>query len=210
MDKVTRLEHAKNDVEVSLTTSSALQQELYHPNVLGLYSNFVQLNSHIQVTEYCSSGSLAEYKENKGIPLPADSFTVRLMKGIANGLVYLHYRGIIHRAIQPTNIFLGENQIPVRSTYFVLHKYSLVTNIISENFPLRKRHPLTLNLPSFHFTHRIYCTVNQKRFCSFYPSSCNSSEIIRGQPGSFPADIWSLGCVALFMLAAQPPCVCIF
>ncbi len=113
-DKVTRLEgHTEDDLEVSLASSSKLQQELYHPGILTLYSAFVQSSTYIQVLEYCSLGNLAEYKEVKGLPSPAEPFIFRPTRGIANGLIYLRDRKIVHRAIQPTNIFLGENQTPV-------------------------------------------------------------------------------------------------
>ncbi|KAF9454724.1 kinase-like protein [Macrolepiota fuliginosa MF-IS2] len=143
-----------------------LQQELHHPHILAIYAIFTQPDDYAQVMEYCSMGSLVEYRAKKGFPLPEPT-VLHFLRALGNALSYLRDRQIVHRAVQPANIFLDANGTPKLSHF-----------------------DSAIRLPSL-------CPLRDP------PTEYTAPEIIRGQPGSFSADIWSLGCVILFMLSDQ-------
>ena len=79
---------------------------LEHSNILRL-KGFSEWNQRfIEVTEYCSGGTL-----NEGMPYKEKYLFDVVIPQFIEALHYLHQNGIIHRDIKPNNIFVKENKI---------------------------------------------------------------------------------------------------
>lgn len=85
--------------------------ELSHPNLVRYYDAIVmqsfnefgeQVEHQIGVMEYVSGGDLRGFMEKH----PSPSTLKEVVKGILEGLAYLHENGLIHRDIKPANVLL--------------------------------------------------------------------------------------------------------
>lgn len=80
-------------------------QGLHHKNIVEVYAANVFPMPYIEM-EYIES-SLA----SKKFPLE-EAETIRIIRGIAEGLLYAHERGIVHRDIKPENILITTDGTP--------------------------------------------------------------------------------------------------
>lgn len=79
-----------------------------HANIVSLYDFAFDESSGLQymISEYLSGGTLAEYLEKEG-PLPL-AMLLKFGRQICRGISHIHSKGIIHRDISPSNIWLDE------------------------------------------------------------------------------------------------------
>jgi len=82
-------------------------QRLHHPNVIRLLGSIYNENplTYCLVLEYCNAGDLSS-----ALQLPApQNFFFKVATDIANGMAYLHKRGVLHRDIKPSNVLIDGN-----------------------------------------------------------------------------------------------------
>uniref|UniRef100_A0ACD5UH40 Uncharacterized protein n=1 Tax=Avena sativa TaxID=4498 RepID=A0ACD5UH40_AVESA len=101
-------EHAENfDIELQLA-------KLQHTNLIRLLGWCVHHKERILVYDFMQNGSLDRYisDRTKG-PLLCWSKRLKIIKGLAEGLIYLHKQfWIVHRDLKPHNILLDYNMLP--------------------------------------------------------------------------------------------------
>ncbi len=85
---------------------------LEHGNIVNILHT-VEIDRNLWVfMEYCSKGNLQTYFADHYLLLTGAKPKLHLMKGIANGLDFLHGEGIVHRDIKPENILINGRHEP--------------------------------------------------------------------------------------------------
>eukprot|EP00755_Sulcionema_specki_P022656 Sspe_Gene.77044::Locus_48114_Transcript_1_1_Confidence_1.000_Length_1716::g.77044::m.77044 len=81
---------------------------LRHPNILMLLGAVFDINNLAIVTEYCEHGTLQELLRRMCENNEKLNWKRKLgwMKQIATGMAFLHYKGICHRDLKSSNIFV--------------------------------------------------------------------------------------------------------
>ncbi|KAK7280426.1 hypothetical protein RJT34_25490 [Clitoria ternatea] len=93
--------------------------KLRHPNIVTLRAYYWSVDEKLLIYDYIPNGSLATAIHGKAglvsfTPL-SWSYRLKIMKGIAKGMVYLHEfspKKYVHGDIKPSNILLGHNMEP--------------------------------------------------------------------------------------------------
>jgi len=156
-------------------TEFDLLMALRHPNIVTYINSFEDDRKIFLVTEYCEDKIERFSRTEQPVPLGEDE--VRLIgRQILSGLSYLHANHIVHRDIKPGNI-LKTGAGFVRIADFGDAK------IIKK--PLEKA---KFGIGDLYGTPQFMA-----------PECLHKAEV-----GS-SADIWSFGCVMLFLLTAKPP-----
>lgn len=98
--------------------------KLRHPNIVTLRAYYWSVDEKLLIYDYIPNGSLASAIHGKAgsVSFTPLSWPVRLkiMKGIAKGLVYLHEfspKKYVHGDLKPNNILLGQNMEPLISDF---------------------------------------------------------------------------------------------
>lgn len=97
----------------SSLTSATLHQALHHPNIVALYSVLSISAAQYHALELCPGGNLHDFVSSRDPPILSEADIRRLLKGMANALLYLRREKIVHRNINPTNILLTGSTEPV-------------------------------------------------------------------------------------------------
>ncbi|XP_062110031.1 receptor protein kinase-like protein ZAR1 [Humulus lupulus] len=98
--------------------------KLRHPNVVTLKAYYWSVDEKLLIYDYISNGNLSTALHGRS---GTESFTplswsvrLKIMKGIAKGLVYLHEfspKKYVHGDLKPNNILLGQNMEPQISDF---------------------------------------------------------------------------------------------
>lgn len=94
--------------------------ELSHPNLLSFYGIVVKPGKFAMVTELMPSSLYKFYKEH---PLEWGNI-YNFAEQIARGLSYLHYKGVAHKHLKSSNIFVT-NELVIKISDFGLSKIKL-------------------------------------------------------------------------------------
>ncbi|KAF3969459.1 hypothetical protein ACB098_08G129600 [Castanea mollissima] len=93
--------------------------KLRHPNVVTLRAYYWSVDEKLLIYDYIPNGNLATAIHGKpgmvSFTPPSWSVRLKIMKGIAKGMVYLHEfspKKYVHGDLKPNNILLGQNMEP--------------------------------------------------------------------------------------------------
>ncbi len=96
-----------------------LLEDLIHPNIVSFRDHFLAYRTRFLVLDLCDGSDLFRVLRVRG---PLDEETVRAILGqIAEGLLYAHDSGVIHRDLKPGNVLVDRSG-QVRLTDFGLSK----------------------------------------------------------------------------------------
>jgi protein kinase-like protein len=84
--------------------------QMRHPNILNVFDFGEFEGTPYMIVEYVAGGSIAGRLNQT--PLE-HAITIRLLRGIADGLDYAHSVGVVHRDIKPANVLLGKGDTPI-------------------------------------------------------------------------------------------------
>ncbi|KAH0791766.1 TKL family protein kinase [Histomonas meleagridis] len=85
---------------------------LDHPNILP-FMGWTSKFPYAIVTEFAENGSLyAALRQKKHTKL-TPTMKTKIAIGIANGMAYLHQKGIMHRNLKSSNVLLNRNYVPM-------------------------------------------------------------------------------------------------
>ena len=161
---------------------------LTHPNTLRIY-DFGHLGPRdaegmpLQVCEYMNGGTLSHIVREQGRQSLAE--TVRIVNAMCLALGEAHGLGIVHRDIKPQNILfgaVGAHKLP-KLADFGIAKWS------ADDDNKQQRAEDTA------------IVAGQK--LAMYSPSWAAPEQLAGQPVSPATDIYSLACVAVYMLSGK-------
>ena len=82
-----------------------------HPNIMEYFGYFIENNHYYLVLEYINGENLEIYRDkyqmmNQNMN---QDLIILILKGIVNGLLYLHSKKILHRDISPDNIMIDKD-----------------------------------------------------------------------------------------------------
>lgn len=92
---------------------------LQHPNIVTIYDMDEDQGIPYIAMEYVEGKSLSKMIEEQG-RIPWND-AVRIIKQTAEGLMYAHEKGIVHRDIKPDNILIDRNGRPVVTDFGIAH-----------------------------------------------------------------------------------------
>jgi len=151
-------------------------QRLHHPNIIRMMGSAYNESplTYCLVLEYCNAGDLAAALSNR---TPADFFTF-VATSVANGLAYLHSRGVIHRDIKPANVLLQGNIL--RGSYCVkVSDFGVAT----------------------HHKHQ----DEENRTAETGTYRWMAPEVVRHEPYSFKADVYSFAMLLWQLITHEDP-----
>ncbi|KAK8647592.1 hypothetical protein V6N13_121323 [Hibiscus sabdariffa] len=172
--------------------------KLRHPNIVTLGAYYWSLDEKLLIYDYIPNGSLATALHGKaGMEFAPLSWPVRLkiIKGIARGLVYLHEfspKKYVHGDLKPNNILLDENMEP-RISDFGLGRLADIagrsSTMQSDRMPSASSEAAT-----------VYSSKNPG---SFY----QAPEALKEVKPSQKWDVYSYGVILLEMITGRNPVV---
>jgi len=154
------------------TTISALD----HENITALYGVCIQPPNLCLVLEYAYGGSLLDILQK--IALPPDVI-VRWAEQIAEGMAYIHEKGMVHRDLKSGNILLDR----------AINK---VSDLMSN----------TIKITDFGMARALEHTQNMSRMGTY---RWMSPEVLKSSTYSAYSDVWSYGVVLWEMLTGKLP-----
>ncbi|KAL6957972.1 Zygote arrest protein 1 [Sarracenia purpurea var. burkii] len=197
-------------------TEAELIGKLRHPNILTLRAYYWSVEEKLLIYDYLPNGNLAVAIHGKAgvvsdIPL---SWSVRLkiMMGIAKGLVYLHEyspKKYVHGDLKPTNILLGSNMEPKISDFGL----GRLANIAGGGSPILQSNRITSerkpseNLHQRQQSHLPSEIVAANLDANLVGSSYQAPEVQKVVRPSQKWDIYSYGVIILEMITGRAPVV---
>ncbi|MEE2935764.1 MAG: protein kinase [Planctomycetota bacterium] len=96
-----------DQVQNQFGQEAKLLEDLVHPNIVRFREHFVAFRTRFLVLDLCDGSDLHRLLRSEG---PMDEPTSRAILGqIAEGLLYAHRQGVIHRDLKPGNVLVGRD-----------------------------------------------------------------------------------------------------
>ena len=165
-----------------------------HPNIMKYYYYFIEKNKLYYVLEFLDGENLDDLAQRyiKMKQYFNQNLIIIILKGIINGLLYLHQRNIIHRDIAPDNIMIDKNN-NIKITDFGISKLNqFYNNNNINNNQFININTNTINKPNLttigreeYISPEIYQSYKNKQFLAKY---------------DFKTDIYSLGVTMFYLM----------
>jgi len=94
--------------ESSWRSEVSFLARLRHPHVVQLLGAVFSPPTYCLVLEFCDGGDLHDALQQ---PTPP-GFVMRVARGVASGMAYLHSRGVLHRDLKSANVLLDRHRQP--------------------------------------------------------------------------------------------------
>jgi serine/threonine protein kinase len=151
-------------------------QKLSHKNIIQYLDTEIDESSKgVDIIMELVPGESLRHLINKFTKLE-ERMTIIYLKQVLEGLEYLHLQGIVHRDIKPANILISSNG--------------------------------TVKLSDFGASKKLKGDqLDNEELCNSLKGSpyWMAPEIAKMTGHSYPADIWSVGCLAIEMLSGKAP-----
>ncbi|NND68414.1 MAG: serine/threonine protein kinase, partial [Halioglobus sp.] len=97
---------------IALQRETRKSQQLAHPNVVRVMHFDVHEDTPYMIMEFMRGQPMDEYMAaRRGQAMSLDE-AMPLIKGMANGLKYIHEEGLVHSDFKPGNVFVTESGVP--------------------------------------------------------------------------------------------------
>ncbi|MDQ2905945.1 MAG: protein kinase [Chloroflexota bacterium] len=156
---------------------------LNHPHLLPIYSYGEHLGYPYLVTPYVTEGSLANVLKRQGRYAPA--YTLEVLEQVAEVLDYVHSKGVVHRALKPSNILLRGDEHNLQVAGFGLVRILELRDVGKSDHPYA--HLLSLGGTFLGAPEYL------------------APEAVQGQQVDARADIYALGIMIFELLTGKPP-----
>uniref|UniRef100_A0A182QNZ6 Protein kinase domain-containing protein n=1 Tax=Anopheles farauti TaxID=69004 RepID=A0A182QNZ6_9DIPT len=128
------VEVLQNDITYVMDEAKHLR-EFDHPNILSYHTAFVDNLELYFVLPLMCFGSCRDTMANYFVTGFPEALLVCILRDVLQGLVYLHWKGYIHRAIRASHVFLNESRA-------VLGGFRVCTSFLGEGKRVRNLHEL--------------------------------------------------------------------
>ncbi|OMO64046.1 hypothetical protein COLO4_32142 [Corchorus olitorius] len=183
--------------------------KLRHPNIVTLRAYYWSVDEKLLIYDYIHNGSLATALHGKAgmVSFTPLSWSVRLkiIKGIAKGLVYLHEfspKKYVHGDLKPSNILLDQDLEPYISDFGLARLANIAggsPTMQSNRMPSDKPHEKLQKSTSSEAT-TVYSSTN---LGSYY----QAPEALKVVKPSQKWDVYSYGVILLEMITGRSPVV---
>jgi RNA polymerase sigma factor (sigma-70 family) len=167
---------------------------LSHPNIVQVFE-FAQVGQdYVLATEYVEGIDLQRLVQQTG-PLPVAQ-ACELARQMAEGLAYVHKRGLIHRDIKPSNVMLAGPPETAGGTAGMAGTPPFCVKIL--DFGVARLHPLAGpgSAPT--------ALTSAGEFLGT-PAYAAPEQMTDARAVDARADLYSLGCTLYYLLTARPP-----
>lgn len=101
---------ANAEIRQRFENEAKIMATLDHPNIVRVIDYTDDGNKLAIIMEFLKGLTLSEYIKSNGAMKPSDA--ARLMVQILHAFQYAHDKGIVHRDVKPSNIFLDQQLVP--------------------------------------------------------------------------------------------------
>jgi serine/threonine protein kinase len=154
-----------NNNRVLIDREKNLLKNESHQNIIRYYSSFVENNINYFVLEFFDGEDLEhlsnKYKSENPPKYIPESLIIIILKGVINGLIYLHNRNIMHRDITPDNIMIDNNNV-VKITDFGISKKCNNLDELAKGSLRGKTHYTSPEISKAYFKGQQYTNYNFK------------------------------------------------
>ncbi|CAI9096133.1 OLC1v1032213C1 [Oldenlandia corymbosa var. corymbosa] len=183
--------------------------KLKHPNVVTLRAYYWSVDEKLLIYDFVPNGNLTSAIHGKPgmvtfTPL-SWSMRLRIMKGVAKGLAYLHEyspKKYVHGDLKPSNILLGHNMEPKISD-FGLGRLANITGGTPTLQSSRMISEKQLQRPGGNTPSEVGTMTSAASFGSFY----QAPEALKVVKPSQKWDVYSYGVILLEMITGKPPLI---
>ncbi|KAI3403885.2 hypothetical protein KGF56_003315 [Candida oxycetoniae] len=177
--KVTNLDDSSDDIQQIINEIQFLSK-LRHVNIIRYIESFAQNYNMFIVMDYCGGGSCSDLlKYHKKLK---DHIVSYIIKGVLQGLSYLHGQQTVHRDVKAANILLTENGI-----------IKLADFGVSTELTMTKRKKHTFVGTPFWMAPEVIT-----RGASY-------GRVKKNEGYDYKADIWSMGITTIELINGAPP-----
>ncbi|XP_028258058.1 serine/threonine-protein kinase 33 [Parambassis ranga] len=169
-----------SEVEM-LDNEIAILQQVNHPHIICLQEVYCTTKMMYLVTELCEGGELKQLLEQK--KYFTEDETRSVIHSIADAVVYLHKRDIVHRDLKLENILLKNS----------LDEDDKIFNIKVSDFGLSAK------------THDVWIGSTMTKTCGTLIYM--APEVMSSRSYTQLCDVWSIGIIMYMLLCGEPPFV---
>lgn len=153
---------------------------LNHPNLIRFHESFETLECYYYIIELVKGEDLFKYVSDRGFLEEEEASS--LFEELAQGLLYLHSAGIVHRDMKPENVMVSSTQ---------------------DEHLLQPTKNNNIKIIDFGFSVYLQELKEHKTLCGTL--NYTAPEIYNGLDYDYRADIFSLGVVLYFMVRGELP-----